>query len=176
MNALIVQGRSKRRSWTLGVALAALAIATPACNLYTSQPTRGQTLTLEVAGVVAAKHFGVEGSRSYTDYTFEDGGTYRLYDAAGPTPVVGDLLLSGSKPWLWVDRAGLEDPKSWPAGCYGYNENGYNRVSTIELDNGLTLQKTADFTWPAAAVHKDNRISGETLCLNKQGQVFTIVG
>jgi hypothetical protein len=109
------------------------------------------------------------------DFTFDDGRTFRHYDSdGGPNPGVGDLLLAGSKPRPRIDLAQLRDPRSWPAGCYGFQENGYERASTLELDNGLTLDKAPNYT--PLIVHQDNRLWGETLCLDKQGRVFEIVG
>ncbi len=159
----------------LRLALVVGAFAFQACDVEGSRPTRAPQLTLEIAGVVESQQTGVEGSRGYADIKLDDGRTYRLYtDAAGPGWAVGDLLFSGTKPWLWVDTAQLRDPRSWPAGCYGYQKNGYERTSTVELDNGLTLDKAPNYA--PLIVHQDNRLWGETLCLDKQARVFEIVG
>lgn len=82
-----------------------------------------------------------------------------------------------AKPSPWVYYAPLKDPRSWPAGCYGLTQNGYELESTIELDSGLTLEKAPGFgRRPVPVPRKDNRLAGLVLCLDEQGRVFEIVG
>jgi hypothetical protein len=162
----------------VAAALLLVALASVGCtDVESGRPTIGPVSYLEVAGVVASEQTGVEGSTGYTGFTFDDGRTYRVPpNVGGARPAVGELLLAGTKPSPWVYYAAPRDPGSWPAGCYGLGQNGYELESTIELDSGLTLEKAPDFSWPARATHQDNRIWGAVLCLDKQGRVFEIVG
>src|SRR5664280_716973 len=125
-------GRVSRPSLLARAALLLVALACVGCtDVEGGRPTIGPPHNLEVAGVVSSYRTGVDGSRGYIDYTFDDGRTYRANaDAAGPGVAVGELLLAGNKPWPWVDRAALRDPRSWPTGCYGLGEGGYELQTT----------------------------------------------
>ncbi len=169
-------GRVSRPSLLARAALLLVALACVGCGPWGTdvegdRPTIGPERHVEVAGAVVSKHNGVEGSAAYTDFAFDDGRTYRS-EGEAPEPAVGDLLLAGSKPGPWVDRAPLKDPRSWPTGCYGLGEGGYELQTTVQLDSGLILEKAPNYSRPG----KGSRLFGLVLCLDKQGRVFEIVG
>jgi hypothetical protein len=100
-----MQPRYAAATVQLIIAVGAAALITQGCGLIPGGSTRPPERTIEVAGVVVAKTVGVEGSRGFVQFTFEDGSTYRVDTGAGREPAVGDLLIAGSTPRPWMDLA-----------------------------------------------------------------------
>jgi hypothetical protein len=170
-----MQPRYAAATVQLIIAVGAAALITQGCGLIPGGSTRPPERTIEVAGVVVAKTVGVEGSRGFVQFTFEDGSTYRVDTGAGREPAVGDLLIAGSTPRPWMDLAIPHGPPGWPEGCYEpLPQNGVETQTTIELDDGLTVMKAPNFTWPGRPAH-GNRLRNDSLCLDTQGRVFEVI-
>jgi hypothetical protein len=176
MGETSMQARYAAATVRLVIVMGVAALVTQGCGLIPGGSTRPPERTIEVAGVVVSRTVGVEGSRGYEDFTLADGRTQRIYsDAAGLAPNVGDLLIAGTTPYPWLGLAIPHGPPGWPEGCYEpLPQNGVETETTIELDDGLTVMKAPDFTWPGRPAH-GNRLLNASLCLDTQGRVFEVI-
>jgi hypothetical protein len=170
-----------RRLAILALALLVAATALAGCS---TPPAHKE---IEVVGVLSVVGGSNSGGDVIDSYAFDDGRTYSMHfhggrqlDAEGGWgnfPDVGDLLIAGSKPGYWLLFASPSDSaEGCPNGSFGIpNLNGYDTETTVELDFGVTLQKSAQFN-PVGHPGPGHFRAQSLICLDRQGQVLQLYG
>jgi hypothetical protein len=166
----MTDGRSRRTAgarWPIPALLVIAALATlgSACT----QPP--DTYAPEIAGVVVSRDDLPDGS---SRLTLENGRSH-VVDTdtqkllfGGANPVVGELLLAGSRPAPWFARVARRFECFWIGGS-GVEEGGY-----ITTEGGFRLPESADFVrGPYAA--DEHEFHGGGFCVNGSGEITAVV-
>jgi len=169
------RGVSRATSWlTVGLAL---AVGTSASGCL--GPTIDENATRyvpETAGVV------MESQVTSTPFEFQlsDGRTIPIgqevefIDRA--TPLVGDLLLTGSKPSPWVASV---PPVG--AGCFKKGGVAFDRGDWVEIEISVQTERAylrvpKAGTWSGGGEAPGEEITGGGVCLDAQGRAFAAQG
>lgn len=157
------------------------AIAWGCTGTQSPQPTALPTYAVEIAGIVASIDTEGPGTR----YALTDGRVVYSEGARKPgssDPAVGDVIVSGTEPALWLHGLRALDPKPVPEPSACYVIVGETRTTSTHvlvsvhdalLGDGLIAFRKAP-EWKdvdAFKVEGTNLLLGVFNCVNERGEI-----
>lgn len=162
--------------------VALIILAVGGCSLFPSPaPSLASLYVPDTAGIVAS----VETGESSLVYTLTNGQTVTIPNGAprpaASDPEVGDLLVSGTQPALWVDGLAALDPVPVPKAASCYVLVGKTResptalfitVHSAKLGDSVVVYRKAP-TWQTPEWMKvagSDELLGVFNCINERGE------
>ncbi len=159
--------------WGPSLAVATLAIA---LLLSGCRTTRSDFYTPEIAGIVATREPGPNGS---VQITLRDGHSQNIdlnvvsVVAGSGFPDVGDLYLAGSSPVPFIGELTVLGELTPPEPCFWIGGGGDEKDGFIATDAGLRLPESADFD-RSYYDETEHRFEGGGFCVNDAGEITAI--